>query len=66
LDAFILAAKLAPTGAKYWLRKLKQCNEDQYNKVFDQMPETVISDLAKRFALKMIEANRNRLLESEF
>ncbi|MBL1277116.1 MAG: hypothetical protein COB30_013615 [Ectothiorhodospiraceae bacterium] len=66
LGAFLSSAKIAPSGAKFWLNKLAQFSKIQCDEIFNQIPKTIISEPSKSFAVKMIEANKNRLLNSEF
>lgn len=65
LDVFKEASKLRPLAAKSWLDRLAQISENDVNDIFDQIPVDRISDAARRFAMKMLELNRQRLLKLE-
>lgn len=65
LDVFKEASKLRPLAAKAWLDRLAQISENNVNDIFDQIPVDRISDAARRFAMKMLELNRQRLLKLE-
>ena len=65
LDVFKEALKLRPLAAKSWLDRLAQISENDVNDIFDQIPGDRIADAAKRFAMKMLELNRQRLLKLE-
>jgi hypothetical protein len=65
LDVFKEAAKLRPVAAKAWLDRLAQISENNVNDIFDQIPVDRIFDAARRFAMKMLELNRHRLLKLE-
>lgn len=65
LDVFSEAARLHSLAAKAWLERLAQISENNVTEIFDQIPNHRISDAAKRFAMKMLELNRKRLLKLE-
>ena len=65
LDVFKEALKLRPLAAKSWLDRLAQISENDVNDIFDQIPDDRITDAARRFAMKMLELNRQRLLKLE-
>lgn len=62
LEAFVEIARMRPAAARYWLRRLDATDLKVMDAVFRDIPPTEISDAARRFALKMIEINRQRLL----
>jgi hypothetical protein len=63
-DAFIEAAKSAPLAGNYWLDRLQATTKEQFEAIFADIPPHLISDAARRFALRMLEVNRLRLLEA--
>lgn len=65
LDLFIEAAAKSPEAAKIWLDQLQQVPEKAYQSLFDQLPDGEITPLAKQFATKMLELNKQRLLETQ-
>lgn len=62
LEAFVEIAKMRPAAARHWLHRLDATDLNVVDAVFRAIPPTEISDVARRFALKMIEINRQRLL----
>lgn len=65
LAAFQDAARLVPEAGKYWLQQLAATSLADYRRIFDNVPATEISEPARDFALRMLEINRNRLLQSQ-
>lgn len=65
LAAFQDAARLVPEAGKYWLQRLGTTHLADYRRIFDNVPVTEISEPARDFALRMLEINRNRLLQSQ-
>lgn len=65
LEAFDEAAKIRPKAAEYWLDKLSNVRQETYTNIFGKVPNELISDTARRFGLKMLEVNTNRLLNRE-
>lgn len=64
LAAFQDAAKLIPEAGKYWLRRLEATNFADYQRIFENVPATEITEPARDFALRMLGINRDRLLHS--
>jgi hypothetical protein len=65
LDLFIKAAAKSPDAAKIWLNQLQQVSEEACQSLFEQLPDGEITPLAKQFAIKMLELNKQRLLETQ-
>jgi hypothetical protein len=65
LDVFKEASKLRPPAGKAWLERLSQIADNDVKAIFDQIPTGRISDAARKFAMKMLELNKKRLLELE-
>ena len=65
LDVFKEATRLRPLAAKAWLDRLAKISENAISATFDQIPADRISDAGRRFAMKMLELNRRRLLNLE-
>ena len=63
LKAFQAASSQNPQASKIWLEKLENVTIDVVREVFERIPEERISELSKEFAIKMLEINRQRLLE---
>lgn len=64
VDAFLKAGKIAPDAQQYWLQRLAGTRLADYQGIFDNIPSTKISQPARDFAVKMLEVNRNRLLQN--
>ena len=62
-DAFAEAASSHPGAAGYWLQRLASTTLVQCDEILANVPESEMSQTAGRFALKMIEINRGRLLD---
>lgn len=65
LELFVKAAEKSPDAAKIWLDQLKQVSVKAYQSLFEQLPDGEITPLAKQFAIKMLELNKQRLLETQ-
>lgn len=63
IDAFRVASSLNPQASKIWLKKLENVTIDSIKEVFERIPESRISETSKEFAIRMLEINRQRLLE---
>ncbi|MGH7961884.1 MAG: HipA domain-containing protein, partial [Candidatus Binatia bacterium] len=62
LEAFREAGKLKPQAADAWLERLRQVSLQDVACIFDQIPPERITLVTSRFAQKMLEVNRQRLL----
>ncbi len=63
IDAFRAASSLNPQASKIWLEKLENVTIDSVKEIFERIPEERISDVSKEFAIRILETNRQRLLE---
>jgi len=63
IDAFQAASLHNPQASKIWLEKLENVTINDVREVFERIPEERISDVAKEFAIRLLEINRRRLLE---
>ncbi len=63
LDAFQQFADKRPESAKVWLKRLGDICPEQCQNIFNRIPPTEISELAIKFAMKLLELNKKRLLE---
>ncbi len=61
IGAFENAAKHCPSAARYWSDKLSLCSGKDFEEIFDNIPESEITEPAGLFALKMLELNAERL-----
>ncbi len=62
VDAFKSASFLCPDAAKIWISQLKNIDMMEVKDVFDRVPDYLITDNARKFALRLLEINRERLL----
>lgn len=63
IEAFQAASQHNPDASKIWLEKLENVTIEEVREIFDRVPDERISDIAKEFALRLLEINRRRLLE---
>ncbi len=61
ISAFENAAKRSPSAARYWGDKLSLCSSENFEEIFNNIPDSEITEPARRFALKMLEVNAERL-----
>lgn len=64
IAAFEFLAKKHKNAAKFWKQCLQEISMEQCTAIFEQIPKTEISETAIKFALKMLELNKKRLLEA--
>jgi len=62
IDVFREFAKKRPKSAYFWLQRLNDISLDQCQNIFNKMPPSEISEVAVKFAMKLLELNKNRLL----
>ena len=65
LEAFRLGARLRRAAARSWLERVSNIGSDDFEAIFHQVPLSLISEPAIEFALRMLEANKARLLETQ-
>ena len=58
-------AKIAKHGSRYWLKRLKNVETNDFVHILGQIPNSEISKSATLFAVKMLEINKNHLLNME-
>lgn len=63
VEAFQHAIEGRSTARDHWLGKLSNLTEDSITEVFNQVPESCITEYARKFAALMVIENRRRLLE---
>lgn len=56
------AGKLRPKAADAWLDRLRHVPSQDIALIFDQIPQDRITPIASKFAQRMLELNRQRLL----
>lgn len=62
LDALELATRQRPTAGEVWLARLENMREDTFADITGRIPESVISDSARTFALRMLATTRRLIL----
>jgi excisionase family DNA binding protein len=65
IDAFREAAKIRKNAARIWLTQLENINNKDLTRIFEKVPEEVMSSISKQFAASILEENRHRLLQVE-
>ena len=64
-DAFFEAVVDRPEAKAYWLSKLNDLSDDAITEIFSNIPSTVITDVARNFALQMVLENKKRLMNND-
>jgi hypothetical protein len=64
-DAFFYAARRKPQIAIRWLERLLELKDRNMEALLDKVPQTEISETAKRFAIEILRQNKKRLLGLE-
>ena len=62
LDAFVQCARMT-SGAKHWLSRLDALSATGVDRIFEQVPKTIMSDPARRFARELLLCNREAIIE---
>lgn len=63
IEAFKLCADSNKDIAIYWLDNLESLDISKVKEIFNKIPEHLISDVSIEFALKILEENKERLME---
>lgn len=63
VEAFALAARAHQGSGRYWLDKLASVSDGSVEEIFTMLPTPVMSDHQKEFGLRLLSANKQRLLE---
>lgn len=63
IEAFKLCADSNKSIAIYWLNKLENLDIYKVKEIFTKIPEHLISNVSIEFALRILEENKERLLE---
>lgn len=64
LDAFRRFAGRSPNAAKIWRDRLRAVTGDKVLSILVRVPENRMSEVCRDFTMKLLETNRQRLLES--
>jgi hypothetical protein len=62
LEAFVQPARISPHAAQYWKDQLAGISMHEIESIVDQVPAAEMSDLARQFAVRLMEINRDRIL----
>ena len=62
IDTFLIAAKRHPQAALGWLKRLENLSVHSIETIFDKVPEDIMSPVSKKFAMRILTINRDRLL----
>lgn len=65
LDAFREIAKKRRDAARSWLKRLEMISSSDTRAILDRVPKEEMSDIAVEFTQKILDLNRERLLETE-
>ena len=65
IDAFYNAVNKREKARIHWLSRLKKVKEEDIRNIFLNIPNNVITDTAKEFAIQMVLGNMKRLQEDE-
>ena len=62
LAAFQEGTRIRPTAAAAWLARLRDVHMNDFQEIVMAVPDAEMSEAARQFALRMIEANQQRLI----
>lgn len=62
LEAFAEAARISPHAAQYWRGRLAGISMHEIESIVEQVPAAEMSDPARQFAVRLMEINRDRIL----
>jgi hypothetical protein len=62
LDAFLEGARRRPVAGNFWKERLRQSDERIMASFVGRIPDEIISEAARRFAIAMLSCNRSRIL----
>ena len=65
IDSFQMFARRAPAAACVWLNRLQAVNLSDVSGILRQVPNDRMSDICREFTLRLLEVNRQRLLDLE-
>jgi hypothetical protein len=65
IEAFEQAARQSPEAAQEWKKRLSLINSNQVEEIIYNIPCHLMTDVAKRFTLQILNLNRQRILDCE-
>lgn len=63
IETVIYAAKKNKNAAIYWINKIEKISRAEIVNIFQKVPDSIINKISIEFAIAILEANKNRLLE---
>ena len=63
-EAFALATACCRKAGVYWLDRLREISDDAATDIVNRVPDALLSSHGKRFAQRLLRANRARLLKA--
>lgn len=64
-DAFFHAVEKRDKAKIFWLERLRALTDEQISDIFNNIPDEVITDVARAFAFQMVLENKKRLLADD-
>jgi hypothetical protein len=64
VEAFLEFGKISLDAANFWTKRLKKVGDKNIESILQQIPQSRISDISRRFSLQLLQVNRRRILES--
>ncbi|MCY4420883.1 MAG: hypothetical protein OXC42_06475 [Gammaproteobacteria bacterium] len=65
LGAFEAAAKISPDAARYWVEKLMNIDAQNYAAILKNIPDQEITEWGRKFAIRMLDLNAERISQLE-
>jgi hypothetical protein len=65
IDCFYTAVEKKPIAKEYWLSRLEKLEPEMIDEIINQIPEQLMSSIAREFTKRLIMENRTRLIEDE-
>ncbi|MBI1422100.1 MAG: phosphatidylinositol kinase [Gammaproteobacteria bacterium] len=63
MEAFAEIAKMNSNACRYWLEQLRLMQRIDFDHILAEVPNSEISDVAREFALRMLDTNKSRILD---
>lgn len=64
-DAFFHAIEKREKAKNFWIKRLTELTDEKITSIFSRIPDEVITETSREFALKMVLENKKRLLADE-
>lgn len=66
MAVFANVFRLLPPSANAWLQVLESVPLSRFNEIFSQVPASLMSQVARDFCMRLMELNRQALLDRSF